>query len=110
MVRRKIQAADIGYLRQIARATPAKRRSLLLRSNGKLLRLLSECCLNFLRQSYTVPAATIKKLKPYKTTIRRLARSRQPVRERRRALVQKGGFLPLLLPAAISFLANLIRR
>lgn len=110
MLRRKVTAADIGYLRQISRARPAQRRSLLLRSKGKLLRLLSECCLNFLRQSYKVPTTSIQKLKPYKSVIRQLAKRRLPVRDRRRALVQKGGFLPLILPAAISFLANLLRR
>lgn len=105
-----ITAAELGYLRRLAQANPLQRRSLLLQSSGRKLRLISECCLNFLRESFRVPPATVTKLRPYKRVIRTLATKRSPVGERRRLLVQQGGFLPLLIPAAISFLSHLLTR
>lgn len=105
-----VSAADIGFLRLLQKAGTANRKKLLRLATGHQLRLLSECCLNFLQQTYSTSPKNIKKLRKHKAAIRSLARRRTSLKHRRNVAIQKGGFLPLLLPAAISFLANLISR
>lgn len=103
-----VRHEDLLTLRELAQATPKHRQTLLRRAHGRTIKLLSECCLNFLQQTFSVRQPVLKRLKRHKQAIRSVAQRGQTVTKRRSTLVQKGGFLPLILPAAISFLTSLL--
>ena len=77
------------------------RRELL--KNKRLPKLVSECCMNLRRGTFKVN----KDLKKHQRKIIKLSLKRTPVKERNK-IVQTGGFLQFLLPAAISAIAGLI--
>lgn len=80
----------------------AQRKALLAKADPALIRCISECALNILRGNVTLSSREKKRLKPYVRLLRRLAEKRTSVTSRKRAIIQKGGFLPLLLAPILS--------
>jgi hypothetical protein len=76
--------------------------------DNDIIRLLSEICLNLLRGNVKLSPGQIHRLKRHKQILRSLATRNISVKEKRRKLIQRGGFLPLVLPVIASTLAGLI--
>lgn len=98
----------IAYLRLLQKATPRQRKALIQASDANQLHLIGECCKNFINGTYKTPLSTLRTLKRHKNTIRLLAKKNTSSAQRKKLLVQKGGFLSLLLPGAISLLGSLL--
>lgn len=83
-------------------ANPKLRKAILKEVPNDVIQVLSEICLNTLRGNVKVKQQTREKLKAYKGVLRQLASSSVGDTKKRRLLIQKGGFLGLLLGALLS--------
>lgn len=94
------------FLHMLARSSPRQRKALLQSADNSQITSVCEICLNILAGN--VPA-NLKKLKKYKTVIRKLGNRSQNVQAKRRLLLNQSGgaFLPLIAPAIISALSGL---
>lgn len=74
------------------------------------IKSLCECVLNLLKGNIPLTQYQKRKLKPHKRSLRKLADKSIPLYKKRRLLVNQkgGGFLSVLLPAAISVISSLI--
>lgn len=105
---RKINPRDVAALRHIASSSRRLQQGLLRRASPAVLKLIAECCLNFCRGGFRLPPAKVKKLRRYRHVIRELANRRTTSKKRKQLVVQKGGFLSLLIPGAVSLLGSLL--
>jgi len=79
---------------------PQERKALLKVADAKRIRTVCECAYNLLRGNVRVKdKSKLRKLRKYKTTLRRLAKRGESWAKKRKYLVQTGGgfLLPLLL-------------
>jgi hypothetical protein len=96
-------------LKVLASSTPAVRKEILKAADDDLIKLLVECCHNTLYGGLKRSPAHIKKLKKYKTTIRKIAKPSTNLKKKKKELMQVGsGFLPVMLPSIISGLASIL--
>jgi hypothetical protein len=90
-------------------ASPKLRKAILENADRDLVHAIAECCINFLYNKLNISNESVDKLRRRKNVIRSLAHSKTPISKKKKLLVQSGGgFLSLLLPAAISLIASLI--
>ena len=93
----------------------AVRKSVLRNLSNKEIKLLCEVCLNLIRGHLKIKdRKTFNKLKRGRKTLTYLADKRNPIREKREVLNQKGGFIGALaaaaLPVVISEVSRLFRK
>lgn len=98
-------------LDNIARAkTPYRRKILIDKAKNCVIDSISEIALNCLKGNFPVKNCDFKKLKKNKSILRKLAQkypSKFPIEDRRKLIIQRGGFLQVLIPAALSYLGTL---
>jgi len=98
-------------LDNIAKAkSPYRRKILIDKAKNCVIDSISEIALNCLKGNFPVKNCDFKKLKNNKAILRKLAQKypkKFPIEERRKILVQRGGFLQVLIPAALSYLGSL---
>lgn len=80
------------------------RKGILREADKDLITTLSECALNVLHKNQPVSAHCKRKLAVYKRELRRLASQNHKVgwKRKRKMLVQRGGFLGVLLSSLLS--------
>ena len=98
------------FLHALARVAQMKRqRDLLLQRASKgQLNSIRNICFNLCKKKFNLSAKTKRKLKVYCKDIRDLA-SKKKLKSTtglRRRLLQRGGFLPILLPAILGLLSS----
>lgn len=81
---------------------------LLKRIPASTIKTICECCLNVLKGNISLSSRQKKYLRLHKNTLRCLADKKSPICRKRKLIVQKGGFLNILIPAAISAISGLI--
>lgn len=99
----------------LSKSSPKVTKRLILTADPALLKTISECSLNVLRGAIPLTPLQKKRLSRYKSTIRIISK-RSTSSSQRRALLQKGGFvpillktiLPLVLPSLVSFIGKKI--
>lgn len=98
------------YLYALAKAhSIAQRKRLILAADPQIIKLLCEIALNILEGNIKLTPTHINRLKPFRTSIRRLVRQNLKLKEKQKKLSnQKGGFLPLLIPAIASIAGGLL--
>ena len=69
---------------------------------------ICECILNIINGQIKLSKEDFEKLKPYKNLFRKLLTKNTKIKEKKRLIIQKGGFLQILIPAIISGLASII--
>lgn len=99
---------DVGHLRILNACSPPLRKDLLKKFPKSIINCISECCLNTLKGNVPLNTKQKKTLSRHKHTLRLLADKKISVNKKRNVLIQKGGFLNILLPAALSVLTALI--
>ncbi len=82
--------------------SPNTRKQILKKSNKELVQTICEVCLNVLHGNIKVSKQNKKFLQKHKKTIRELASSKHSIAKKRKTLIQKGGFLPVLLGSVLS--------
>lgn len=85
------------------------RKSILKLTHPELIKTLCEICENTLCGNIELSNDIKKKLKAYKNHIRKVTQKKVNLKTKRKILIQKGGFLPILLSALLSgVIGNLI--
>lgn len=100
---------DVARLRVLNTCSVKLRKDLIKKFPQSCINCICECCLNTLKGNVPLNSQQKKSLSRHKHTLRLLADKKVPVNKKRKVLIQKGGFLNILLPAALSVLTTLIR-
>lgn len=96
------------YLQVLAKCNPKQRQAILREADPKLIKAICECSLNVIKGNIPLSPSQKQKLKPHKTTLRSLADKNKSAKARKRLIVQRGGFVGVLLRAIIPTLASLL--
>lgn len=108
-----------AQLNILKKSTPSNRKRLIKEASPQLVKIISECCLNLLKGNIPVSKNQKTKLKKYQKAIRKLGNSKKlSIKARKNILIQKGGFLPLILgpllgsviPLIVKGIGSLIRK
>ena len=87
---------------------PIQRKAILLTNSDDLILAICEIVDNVLRGTVQLKARDRKKLQQYKKVMRELANRKIAKKAKKSILLQKGGFLPLVLAPALSLVASLV--
>ena len=98
---------NLNALKHLSQAKPATVCAIIKSGEKELINSLCECCLNVLKGNVHLSPSQHKRLIKYKATIRSLAKKKTSDKKKR-ALLQKGGFLGALLPTVLTALGTLI--
>lgn len=97
---------QLNLLKKLCRCRKAAARKALFDRGGQpLQRALREVAHNVLKGNVKLSKGQFKKLSKHKKTVRELAKKRLPLKVKK-ALHQKGGFLPALLLPVLGSLAS----
>lgn len=98
-----------AILQALYHLTSEQRSAILKKADPKLIRCICECALNILHGNVPLKQPYKQRLKRYATILRRLANKNDSWKSKKRLIVQRGGFLPLLLaPILGTVLSRLI--
>ncbi|KAI8511990.1 hypothetical protein Bbelb_110900 [Branchiostoma belcheri] len=94
-------------LRVLSKANPKLRKAILSTAPNDLLKSICDCSHNVLKGNIRLTPGQRKGLSRHKNTLRQLGDKKIPLAKKRRTLIQKGGFLSLLLSPIISAITSL---
>ena len=94
-------------LKELSKTKSRYRKDILRKADPNLILALCEAIYNLLEGKIKVNNSQKEILKKDKATLRKLI-EKAPIKDKRKLLVQKGGFLPILLPAVLSTLASVV--
>lgn len=97
-----------GHLKSLQKAKPSERKILLKKASPDLIKAICECVINILKG--TVPLKTFQKnkLKTHKIILRNLQNKKININKKKKLLIQKGGFLPLLLSVLAPIISGVV--
>ena len=98
------------YLSLFSKAAkkPSRRNKLVDVADSGEIRAVSECIQNILEGNVPVDHKVLQQMKKYKSLLRSLAQKCYPIKQKKRILKQKGGFIGALVPLAISAATSLL--
>lgn len=100
--------ANKHILHVLKNCNPQLRKALLKASGPEVIKTLCEISLNTLNGNNKITKDCKRKLKKYKKELRSLACPKLKLTSKRKILVQKGGFLPVLIGSVLSGLIGQI--
>ena len=100
--------AKIPELKLLSTCKVKLRKAILLNSDVELIKVLRDCVYNVLRGNVKLSKGVNKQLNKHKTVLRKFVYDKGNIASKRKFLIQKGGFLHLLIPAAIETTARLL--
>ena len=83
------------------------RNHIIKKGDKDLILSINECVLNTLNGNVKLTFTEKEKLKKFKHTLRKLLK-RKSILNKKKILIQEGGFLQVLLPSAISLISTII--
>ena len=104
---------QIDFLKVLCKASPKQRCGIIEGANSELIKAICECALNCLKGNVSLTHDQKQKLNRHKQKLRILAHKKHSIAKKKKFLVQKGGFVSLLLKpilAAVTTLAPLLLR
>ena len=104
---------QIDFLKVLCKASHKQRCGIIEGTNSELIKVICECALNCLKRNVSLTHDQKQKLNRHKQKLRSLADKKCSIARKKEFLVQKGGFLSLLLKpilAAITTLAPVLLR
>lgn len=84
------------------------RKQLLKKLPLRSIKTICECTLNALEGNIPLTSSQKKSLRKYKSPLRKIATKKGSLFSKKKLIIQNGGFLNILVPAALSVLTNLI--
>jgi hypothetical protein len=102
--------ANYHALNVLRSATPKLRKAILSACNNDFINSISKCYLSVLEGNVTLTPSLKRKLKKHKLALRQLADKHVKQANKKRLIVQKGGFLLPLLTAVLPTIATLLFR
>ena len=98
-----------GFLNLLAKSKNAKRWKLLAQwADKKDLIAVSECIGNVLMGNVKLSPQQLRRLRRHRRSLRVLAKKTGSLTDKRHAIIQHGGILPMLIPAALGVLGPLV--
>ena len=94
-------------VRFLSLATPRAQKKLIKKGDKKFINCISECCLNVLKGNVPLTSKEKKALKKHRNKLRALVNKKVSA-EKKKKIVQIGGFLSNLLVPVAAFLGNLL--
>lgn len=80
------------------------RKSLLQKIDSSCIKAICECCLNTLKGNVPISKDQKKSLSRHRKVLRTLADRKVSLIKKRKLIIQKGGFLNILIPTVLSAL------
>ena len=99
---------NLDLLRVLRKSTPPQRKAILKNYGKDLILCICEIIDNLLQGTVRLSPAQKKTLSKHKSILRQLANKKRAVTEKKKILVQKGGFLPAVLAPVLSVAATLL--
>lgn len=99
---------QVKDLQLIHSCPKAIRKQLLKKLSSKVVKTICECSLNVLKGNIPISHYQKKQLGKHKYLLRKLASKKGSLYQKKRLIIQKGGFLNILIPAAVTALSTLI--
>lgn len=93
-------------LHVLKNATPKVRKVILQDADDELIKALVECVINTLNGNHKVSTDVKGKLGKFRHCLRKLSCSKVALKTKKKILVQKGGFLGVLLSSLLSGLVG----
>ena len=93
--------------------TKANQKDIIMRAKAPLINKICECILNILNGKVKISNEDYQKLKPYKKVFRKLLEKKVKLAQKKKLIIQRGGFLQIILPlitAVIDFFSNLFKK
>ena len=104
-----MSAEDVLYfVKFVHLMTPRQRKGFFESANQKQMRLLETACLNLAKNHEGLTEQQIKTLHKFKRGIKIMASKGFSIKEKKKIALQKGGFLPSILPIIASLASSLI--
>ena len=104
VIKSKPETRDL--LKVLGNCKPKLRKAILQNCNNDLIHTICDCVYNIVKGNVsTFDESSVKKLLPHKRTLIKLTK-KIPLKEKKRTLIQQGGFLQYILP----FIAPLIEQ
>jgi len=108
IARHSIGKRNTCLLEALCHLNNKQRTSFLRIADDKFIRCICECIFNTLKGNITLERREKDRLSKYKTTLRRIAAKRGNWKDKRKLLVQRGGFLPYIIGPILSVLLSRI--
>lgn len=84
-------------------ARPNLRKSILLHCDDNIIKTINECVYNTLKENIPLTVSEKRKLKKFKSVLRKVLKTKGSVNKKRKVISQGGGaFLPVLLKPIVS--------
>ena len=83
------------------------RNSIILNSDNDFILTIIKCVLNIMNGNVNLNDENFKILKPYNKTFKKLIKKKISLNNKRKIIVQKGGFLQFFIPAIISAVGSI---
>lgn len=100
---------QVNQLQLLYKCPPKLRKKLLEKISGNCIKSIIECTHNVLRGNVPLSKEQKKSLSRHKSTLRTLQDRKVPLFKKRKLIIQRGGgFLSVLIPAALTALTSLI--
>ena len=87
--------------------SPGNRKLILKRASSDLIKCLADICENIVNGHIIMPERQKKCLSKHKKIIRRMADKKIGIRQKRKELIQKGGFIQAIIPV-VSIVASIL--
>ena len=98
---------NFALLKALQTTSARQRRAIISTADKSLIGALVEIVNNVLQGTVVISASDKKKLRGYKTLLRNLVR-KGSLTNKKKAIIQRGGFLPALLGPVLGVIASLI--
>lgn len=98
---------NIHLLKFLGCCNNRERKALIGKGSKQLIGSICECTDNFLHHRVPVSKEQLKKMHKYRYAMRKIIK-KSSLKNKKKILTQRGGFLQYLIPAAISAVASLI--
>lgn len=99
---------NIEFIKRLKKASPKNRQLLLKNASDDEILSLCECSENVYKGNVPIRPRLVEQLRPYAKDIRRLIHRKGKIPHKRKLLIQKGGFLPAVLGAAIPVIISIV--
>ena len=95
-------------LHDLKNARPKLRRAIIANNDKELLKSISECALNVLKENVKLSDCKKRKLRKFRLQLRTVVDKHVPLAPKRKLIIQRGGFLVPLLSPVLPTVATLI--
>lgn len=99
---------NFALLRALESVNARQRKAIISTSPNHLIRSICEIADNLLKGNVELNPQERKRLKKYKSLLRRIVDKKVPLNDKKKALIQQGGALPAILIPALTAVASLI--